>query len=145
MTQLGQQKQTRSQPGFTDVIVLGAGVSGLQTAYKLQQSGSSCLVLEESGRVGSQSFTNDNFNVESHPRTHALATEFGLIDETSRAQGKTTLEGFDSFDHDEQPAVSDCERKKKTGLRGLCTSTNELLFLAYSRGYGLAISSAGYS
>lgn len=35
-----------------EVIVVGGGLSGLQTAYHLQQSGISCLVLEAQDRLG---------------------------------------------------------------------------------------------
>ncbi|OAQ96745.1 hypothetical protein LLEC1_05364 [Akanthomyces lecanii] len=104
MTQLAQDSLAGTQSRSADVIVVGAGVSGLQTARKLQQSGVSCLVLEASGHVGGQAFTSDNFNGENHPRTRALATEFGLIDESRPTQGKTTLEGFDAFEAYEEPA-----------------------------------------
>ncbi|OAA81300.1 Amine oxidase [Akanthomyces lecanii RCEF 1005] len=106
MTQLAQENLAGTQSRSADVLVVGAGVSGLQTARKLQQSGISCLVLEASGHVGGQAFTSDNFNEENHPRTHALATEFGLIDEPRQIQGKTTLEGFEAFESHEQPALN---------------------------------------
>lgn len=103
---MAQENLAGTQSRSADVLVVGAGVSGLQTARKLQQSGISCLVLEASGHVGGQAFTSDNFNEKNHPRTHALATEFGLIDEPRQMQGKTTLEGFEAFESHEQPAVS---------------------------------------
>ncbi|KAJ6784342.1 hypothetical protein PWT90_06161 [Aphanocladium album] len=106
MTQPTQKNQAESQAHYADVIVVGAGVSGLQTAYKLQQSGTSCIVLEASGDVGGQSFTSNNFNSDNHPRTHSLATEFGLLDEFCPAQGKTMLEGYDAYERDEQPALN---------------------------------------
>jgi monoamine oxidase len=37
---------------YSDVIVVGGGLSGLTTAYKLKQAGISCRVLELSPRVG---------------------------------------------------------------------------------------------
>ncbi|OAA62153.1 Amine oxidase [Cordyceps fumosorosea ARSEF 2679] len=95
-----------TQPRAADVIIVGAGVSGLQAALKLQQSGAFCLVLEESGRVGSQAFTNGTFHLEHHPRTYALAVELGILDEPHPAQGKAVLEGFAAFDHHEQPALN---------------------------------------
>lgn len=106
MTQLTQENLAGAQSRSADVIVVGAGVSGLQTARNLQQSGVSCLVLEASGHIGGQAFISDSFNDEKHPRTHALATEFGLIDEAHLTQGKTTLEGFEAFESHEQPGVS---------------------------------------
>ncbi len=110
MAQLAQDNLAGSQSRSADVIVVGAGVSGLQTAYKLQQAGVSCLVLEASGNVGGQAFSNNNnfnnFNHRNHSRTLALAAEFGLLDESRPAQGKAMLEGFEAFDDHEQPAVS---------------------------------------
>ncbi|KAJ3497116.1 hypothetical protein NLG97_g2151 [Lecanicillium saksenae] len=106
MTQSMQKNLIGSRQRSADVIVVGAGVSGLQTAHKLQQSGASCIVLEASGNIGGQPCTSNNFNGDNHPRTHSLATEFGLIDEFHPVQGKAMLEGYDAFEHDEQPALS---------------------------------------
>ncbi|KAM0670027.1 hypothetical protein ACQRIU_000422 [Beauveria bassiana] len=106
MTQLAPQDTLAKIPArAADVIVVGAGVSGLYAAYKLQQSGISCLVLEATGHVGGSTSTNNHFNSEKHPRTHALATEFSLLDESRPRQGKTVLEGFEPFEHHEQPAL----------------------------------------
>jgi monoamine oxidase len=44
----------------TDVIVVGAGMSGLYAAYTLQQKGLSVKVLEASKRIGGRMFTLDN-------------------------------------------------------------------------------------
>ncbi|XWW95298.1 hypothetical protein V2A60_003256 [Cordyceps javanica] len=104
MARLAQQDPTQSRTA--DVIVVGAGVSGLQSARRLQQAGLSCLVLEASGHVGGRPRFNNCFDSESHPRTHAIATEFGLLDEPRAAQGKAVLEGFAPFDRHEQPAFS---------------------------------------
>ncbi|KAF4625714.1 hypothetical protein G7Y89_g12448 [Cudoniella acicularis] len=40
-----------------DVIVIGAGLSGLQAAYDIQTAGLSCLVLEARDRVGGKTWT----------------------------------------------------------------------------------------
>ncbi|KAM3516660.1 hypothetical protein NHJ13051_009698 [Beauveria bassiana] len=104
MTQLAQNTLAKIPARAADVIVVGAGVSGLYAAYKLQQSGISCIVLEASGRVGGPTSTNNHFNSEKHPRTYALATEFSLLDESRPRQGKTVLEGFEPFENHEQPA-----------------------------------------
>ncbi|KAM3503712.1 hypothetical protein MY10362_004027 [Beauveria mimosiformis] len=107
MSQLAQETLAGIPARAADVIVVGAGTSGLYDAYKLQQSGVSCIVLEASGRVGGPtSPTNNHFNSELHPRTHALAAEFGLLDESRPRQGKTILEGFEPFEHHEQPAAT---------------------------------------
>ncbi|MFN8575309.1 MAG: FAD-dependent oxidoreductase [Candidatus Sericytochromatia bacterium] len=42
---------------YSDVIVVGGGLSGLTTAYKLKQAGISCRVLELSPRVGGRART----------------------------------------------------------------------------------------
>jgi monoamine oxidase len=43
----------------TDVIVIGAGMSGLYAAYELQQKGLTVRVLESSQRIGGRMFTLD--------------------------------------------------------------------------------------
>ncbi|OAA41463.1 Flavin amine oxidase [Beauveria brongniartii RCEF 3172] len=105
MTQSAQETLAGIPARAADVIVVGAGISGLYAAYKLQQSGVSCIVLEASGRVGGPTSTNNHFNSELHPRTHGLAAEFGLLDESRPRQGKTILESFEPFEHHEQPAL----------------------------------------
>lgn len=68
------------------VIVVGAGVSGLQAAYRIQQSGASCLVLEATSRVGGQAFFNSSFNSVNHPRTYDLAKRLQLVSEHQNKQ-----------------------------------------------------------
>jgi len=45
---------------ITDVIVIGAGISGMYAAYQLQEKGMSVRVLEASERIGGRMFTLDN-------------------------------------------------------------------------------------
>ncbi|KAF5027109.1 hypothetical protein F66182_774 [Fusarium sp. NRRL 66182] len=62
------------------VIVVGAGPSGLQAAYDLQQAGISCLVVEAHDRLGGRiptgpgaaHFTGAWVDHVQHPRTWSL-------------------------------------------------------------------------
>jgi oxygen-dependent protoporphyrinogen oxidase len=53
------------------VAVLGAGITGLTTAYKLEQAGFDVIIYEASGRAGGQIGTgrDDGYLVESGPHT----------------------------------------------------------------------------
>ena len=46
------QAAVSNTPNVVDVIVVGAGVAGLSTAYRLQKAGISVKVLEMSPHVG---------------------------------------------------------------------------------------------
>lgn len=46
-------------PTTVDVVVVGAGLSGLQAAYDLQKSGLSCVVVEARDRVGGKTWSVD--------------------------------------------------------------------------------------
>lgn len=82
-------------PGFAlagsnhfDVIVLGAGLSGLAAALTLKRAGAEVLVLEARQRVGGRVFTYQHLADQpevgaveigdSYTRVRALAQEFGL-------------------------------------------------------------------
>lgn len=55
--------------GKTDVIVIGAGFSGLNTAIMLKDAGYNVTVLEASGRIGGRAFTGDH--IEGRPELGA--------------------------------------------------------------------------
>jgi len=57
---LPRARAASSTPESTDVVVIGAGLSGLQAAWDLQQAGCKVLVLEARDRVGGKVFTFSN-------------------------------------------------------------------------------------
>ncbi|PVH88189.1 amine oxidase, partial [Cadophora sp. DSE1049] len=74
-----------------DVIVVGAGLSGLQAAYDIQQAGLSCIVLEARDRVGGKTWSvplaNGKGNVDigaawindtNQSHVYALTKRFGI-------------------------------------------------------------------
>lgn len=88
------------QETSVDVVVIGAGLSGLQAAVNVQEVGFSCLVLEAMDRVGgktlsleasSQGGTVDlgaawiNDTNQSH--MYALAKQFGFDLKVQRSTG----------------------------------------------------------
>ncbi|MEN9444613.1 MAG: hypothetical protein RIS47_1503 [Bacteroidota bacterium] len=58
----------------TRVVIIGAGLTGLSTAYKLKQAGVSFCVLESSERVGGviQTQSQDGFVVEGGPNSGVI-------------------------------------------------------------------------
>ena len=73
-----------------NVVIIGAGISGLAAAYKLKQNGMNATIIEARNRIGGRIFTH-TFNQEnltcelgaewvgaSHTRLIELCKEFGL-------------------------------------------------------------------
>lgn len=58
-----------------DVVVIGAGITGLTTAYNLQKGNKSVLVLEKESRVGGQirTYSEKGFTYESGPNTGVIS------------------------------------------------------------------------
>jgi monoamine oxidase len=44
-------------PKIVDVVVIGAGLSGLRAALRIQETGFSCVVVEATDRVGGKTLT----------------------------------------------------------------------------------------
>src|SRR5690348_10849711 len=53
-TERSDSTRTEQAPERLDTVVIGAGQTGLSTAYFLGRSGVPCLVLDEHARVGDQ-------------------------------------------------------------------------------------------
>ncbi len=83
----------RPAPGASmsvDVVVVGGGLSGLQTAHDVQRAGYSCIVLEARDRVGGKTWSQPTkggsvvdvgaawINDSNQSRMYALAKRFDL-------------------------------------------------------------------
>ena len=81
--------RTRGAPRDTDVVVVGAGLSGLCAALRLRQAGLDVVVIEGKQRVGGRTHRlrlgagqttegGGQWIAPSHERIHALIDELGL-------------------------------------------------------------------
>lgn len=105
-----------------DVIVVGAGLSGLHAAHDIQAAGLLCLVLESRDRVGGKTYTRETANGKlidvgaswindtNQSKIHALARRFNLDFVQQNTQGRCVLQtagGETSFfEYGETPKVS---------------------------------------
>lgn len=106
-------------PVCADVIVIGAGLSGLQAAVDIQSFGFTCLVLEARSRVGGKTWSAQSeqssvkvelgaawTNSENQPRVLALARELGIEMITQNIMGSIRIEGHGQFAYGQLPCVS---------------------------------------
>ena len=83
------------------IAVLGAGISGLATAYSLQKRGHDVVVFEARDRAGGNAFTEERDGcviewgvgsiLDNEPRTLALIEELGLAGEVVRANDQAAV------------------------------------------------------
>ncbi|RDL32481.1 Amine oxidase [Venustampulla echinocandica] len=91
-----------------DVVVVGAGLSGLQTAYDLQKAGFSCVVVEARDRVGGKTWSVEPIasgkvidlgaawvNDTNQTRVHALAKKLGLATVVQNTKGNVIQHDLD--------------------------------------------------
>src|SRR5688572_18604966 len=99
-----QTPQSASGPQAPRIAIVGAGVAGLNTAYKLKQAGLTATIYEGASRTGGRMFTArdllaDGLTTElggefldtNHEEMFRLMTEFGLERLDTRAPAAEAL------------------------------------------------------
>jgi monoamine oxidase len=105
-------------PSSTQVVVIGAGLSGLQAAVDLQKAGISTVVLEARNRVGGKTWSHAARNGKgfaelgaawindvNQPRAYGLAKKLGLELIEQHVKGNVAMENYPSFPYGQLPEV----------------------------------------
>lgn len=92
------KKVKMSAADLAPVLIVGAGVTGLQVAHNLQQVGVRAVVLEASFHVGGRVRTVRERDIESIPASHQSSPQAWLqVHRPSRAEKRTHRLGEDDF------------------------------------------------
>lgn len=123
-------------PRDVDVVVVGAGLSGLQAATDVQAAGFSCVVLEAKDRVGGKTLSTPVqngpgvvdlgaawINDTTHPKMYALFKKFGCEPIVQKMAGHEVFRmsaGDASFrtQWPGLPAVDEAERRMFEKIAG---------------------------
>lgn len=83
---------------MNEVVVIGAGLSGLAAAYELGRLGQSCTLIEVKGRVGGSIYTvrQNGFVMDGGPLALATDGDWSLLEEIGLAKATIPL-GDDRF------------------------------------------------
>lgn len=126
-----------TETAAVDIVIVGAGLSGLTSARELVKAGFSCIILEARDRVGGKTWsaslpTNDGtldlgaawINDTNQSRVYALAKEFGVDLIEQNTKGKCAFQDQDgkvsTFPYGELPQFSETIRHHLATIRDMC-------------------------
>lgn len=114
-----------------DVVVIGAGVSGLHAAQLLHAVGRKVVVLEGRDRVGGRVFTEDGLDHgptwvwDSEPHVHRLLRELNVATFPVTTDGLDLYDGPDGLQQGRLPRSAVAERRIVGGTTALTTALAE--------------------